>query len=158
MLVGVGPASDLGVAKFLLGMATDVLQPRDAIDGVDGQAKAIGLVVYGELHWCIDVALLLVSAHVYRLVLTSVSKAMDQPWITVKIENDRFIAGEKRVEVRVGQTVRMLSARLQLEKIDNVNETDLDIREFLAQQHGAAKASCVGISPAEAITSSGSLP
>src|SRR5208282_901029 len=113
MLVGVGPASDLLVAEFFFSVPTDRLEPGKAVNGINSQAETIDLVVNSQLHWCVDVALLLVPAHVYSLVLTSVSQAMDQPWITVKVENDRFIAGEKRVEVRVGQTVRMFRARLQ---------------------------------------------
>src|SRR5271166_4797059 len=118
MLVSVRAASDLRVAKFLLGMATDVLQPRDAVDGINSQTETVNLVVDRQLHWCIDVALLFIAAHVHVVVvMPAISQAVNQPRVSVEIEDDRFIAGEKRVEVRVCQTVRMLRARLQLEKI-----------------------------------------
>ena len=134
MLVGVGPASDLLVAEFLPGVAPDPLQPGDAVDGVDGQAEAIGLVVDGQLHRRVDVAFLLVSAHVQRLVLAGVGQAVNQPGISVEVEDDRLVGSEQRIEIRIRQPVRMFRARLQLEKVDHVDETDLQVREFLAQQ------------------------
>jgi hypothetical protein len=100
------------VAEFFFSVPTDCLEPGKTVNGINSQAETIHLVVNGQLHWGVDVALLLVPAHVYSFVPTSVGQAMDQPGIAVKIENDRFIAGEKRVEVRVGQTVRMFRARL----------------------------------------------
>ena len=100
MLVGVGPASDLLVAEFLPGVAPDPLQPGDAVDGVDGQAEAIGLVVDGQLHRRVDVALFLVPAHVHvPVVLSAVGQAVDQPGVAVEVEDDRLIDGEERVEI-----------------------------------------------------------
>src|SRR5215469_12112620 len=58
---------------------------------------------------------------------------MNQPRVSVEIENDRLVGSEQRIEVFVGQTVRMFLTRLQLEKVDNVNETDLNVRKFLPQ-------------------------
>ena len=42
----------------------------------------------------------------------------------------------KRIEIAVGQAVRMLAGRLQLEEIDDVDEADLEVGELLAQQRG----------------------
>ena len=75
-----------------------------------------------------------------RLVLAAVGQAVNQPGITVEVENDRLVGGEQRIEIRIGQPVRMFRARLQLEKVDHVNETDLQVREFLAQQHRCGQA------------------
>ena len=46
---------------------------------------------------------------------------------------------EQRVEVAVGQSVRMLRRRLELEQIDHVDEPDLQIRELLAQDGGCGQ-------------------
>src|SRR5262249_60480830 len=57
----------------------------------------------------------------------------------MEVENDRLIYREQRVKVRIRQSVRMFCTGLHLEKIDNVNETNLDVREFLSQQHGCGE-------------------
>ena len=43
--------------------------------------------------------------------------------------------GEEAVEVAVGQAVRVLGGRRELEEIHDVDEADLQVREVLAQQH-----------------------
>jgi len=37
---------------------------RHAVDCVDGEAEAVGLVANRQLQWCIDIALLFLAAHV----------------------------------------------------------------------------------------------
>ena len=41
---------------------------------------------------------------------------------------------EQRIEVLVGQAVRMLAGRLQLHQVDDVDHADLQLRQVLAQQ------------------------
>jgi hypothetical protein len=101
MLIGVGPAGDLRVAEFLLGVAPDPLQFGNTVNGVDGQAEAIGLVVDGQFHRRVDVAFLFVSPHVKSLVRATLGQAVNQPWISVEIENNRLVRGEQRIEIRV---------------------------------------------------------
>ena len=137
MLVCVVAAVDLLVAEFLLGMRADALKFGNAVDHVDRQTEAIDLVVDRQFHRRIDVALFLVAAHVHVLVIGApVRQPVNQPRIAVEIEDDRFVDREQRVEVPIGQSVRMLRAGLQLEQIDHVDETDLEVGEFLAQQRG----------------------
>ena len=112
MLVGVRSASDLGVAEFLFGVATDTLQARYAVDGVDCQAEPVSLVVHSQFHWGVDVALLFIAPHVQRLVFSGISQAVNQPGISMEIENDRLVSGEQGIEVLIGQTVWMFRARL----------------------------------------------
>src|SRR4030095_14916531 len=69
VLVGVVLAADLPVAEFLLGMRPSHLQGGDAGDDVDGQAKAVDLVLNGEIERRVDVALLLLAAHVQVVVI-----------------------------------------------------------------------------------------
>ena len=73
MFVRVGSASDLCIAEFLLGMATDALQSWDTVNGVNGQAETINLIIDSQLHWRVDVALLLVPAHMQSLILAAIS-------------------------------------------------------------------------------------
>jgi len=65
---------------------------------------------------------------------------------------------EERIEVPVGESVRMFSGWHQAEEIDDVDEAYLQIgRSFFLRIATAANASMVAISPAQAITTSGSL-
>ena len=101
MLVGVGPARNLLVPEFFLGVAPDSLQSWNAVNCVDRQAEAINLVVDGQLHWSVDVAFLLVTPHMQSLVLSAVGQAVNQIWIAVEIENDRLVGSEQGSEIRI---------------------------------------------------------
>ena len=59
---------------------------------------------------------------------------MDQPWITVKRKDDRFVRCEQRVEVAIRQPMRVLGHRLQLHQVHHVNHADLQLRRVLTQQ------------------------
>ncbi len=76
-------------------MAPDFLQFGNAVNGVDGQAEAIGLVVDGQFHRRVDVAFLFVSPYVKSLVLAAVGQAVNQPRVAVEIENNRLVRGEQ---------------------------------------------------------------
>jgi len=77
-------------------------QPRHAVDDINGQAETVDLVFDGQFQWCVDIALFLVAAYVQMLVIgAAVGQAVDQPGVTVEIENDRLIPGEQAVEVAV---------------------------------------------------------
>jgi len=53
----------------------------------------------------------------------------------MKIEDDRLIDGKKGIEVPVRQSVWMFSIRLQFEKINYIDVTNLYIGEFFPQEH-----------------------
>src|SRR3974390_1502152 len=82
MFVRVVAAVDLHVAETLLGLGADSLEAGRAVDGIDRQAEAIGFVVYRQFHRRIDIALLLVAAHMkIDMIRAPVGEAMDQPRI-----------------------------------------------------------------------------
>ena len=102
MLVRIVAAPDLQIAKLLLRVRSRNAQPRDAVDHVDRQAETVDLVVDGQFQRCVDVALLLVPAHVHVFMIgAAVSQPVDQPRVTVKIEDDRFIQRKQAVEVGI---------------------------------------------------------
>ena len=109
-------------------MAADLLQPRHAIHYIHSQAEAVNVVVDGEFQRRIDVALLLVSAHMNVVVIRApISQPMNELRISVEIEDDRLVDREKGIEIAVGQSMRMLAGRLQFEEIDHVDEANLKI-------------------------------
>src|SRR5215813_14489859 len=124
VLKGVISARNLLVPEFLHGMATDLLQFRNVPYHVHRQAETVDLVLDGQFQRCIDVSLFLVTADVHISVIrATVGQTMNQPGISMKVEDDWLIDGEERIEIRIRQTVRMLTVRLHLEKIDYVDVT-----------------------------------
>ena len=94
VLVCVGTAGDLVVAEFLPRVTSDFLEPRNPVDGVDRKAEAIGFIVHRQLHRGVDVAFLLVAAHVQLTVLASISQAVNQPRISMEVEDDGLVNRE----------------------------------------------------------------
>ena len=116
MLMRVEPGIDLLIQKLFLGMRADVVQPWHPVDYVDGQREPIDFVVDGEFHWRIDVASLLVAAHVQvSVIVSTVSEAMNQPWVTMEVENNRLVGSEQAVEIAIAQAMRVLMIALHLE-------------------------------------------
>jgi len=85
---GIPAARYLLVAEFFLRMTANLLQFRYAIDRIDGKSEAIGLVADRQFQWRVDVALLLVAANVQSPVLSAVRQTVNQPWISMEIEDD----------------------------------------------------------------------
>lgn len=109
------------------------LQFGHAIYGVNRQTEAIDLIVHRQIHGCVDVSFLLVAANVDLFVSAGVGEAMYEIWISVEVEDDRLVHGEQGIVVTVRQSMGMFRTRLQFEKIDDVNEADLQVRELLSQ-------------------------
>src|ERR1700678_325453 len=59
---------------------------------------------------------------------------MNQPRVTVEIEDHWFVLGEQAVKVSIAQTMRMLALGQESEQIDDINETNFQIRKFVAQK------------------------
>ena len=63
-LLGVVLTGDLLVEQGLSHAGARFTETGYPVDGVNGQAEAVGLVANGQLQWRVDVALLLVAADV----------------------------------------------------------------------------------------------
>ena len=81
---------------------------------------------------------------------------MNQVRIAVEIENDRLVGREKRIEVPVRQPVGMVRAGLSLKRSTTLMKRIFRSGNSSRSSTVAARASCVGMSPAEAMTTSGS--
>src|SRR5271166_4827463 len=101
MLVRVGPAGNLLITELIFGVAPDPLQSGNSVNGVDGQAESIDLVVDRQLHRGVDIAFFLITTYVHSLVLPAVGQAVNQIRITVEVENDWLVHGEQRIEIRI---------------------------------------------------------
>jgi hypothetical protein len=102
VLVRVTQAIELHVAESLLGVSANALQFWRAVDGVHGQAEAIDLIFDGQFHRRVDIALLFVPAHLKIVVICApIRQFVNEPGITVEIEDYRAIHGKERIEFAV---------------------------------------------------------
>src|SRR5262249_30207645 len=92
VLVRLPAARVLEVAQPDLHVRAGDEQAGHAVDRVDREAVAVDLVLDRELEGRVDVALLLVAAHVeVRVVRAPVGEPVDQPGVAVEVEDDRPI-------------------------------------------------------------------
>jgi hypothetical protein len=47
------------------------------------------------------------------MISPTIGQPMNQPWITVEVENDRLILGEETVEIPFRKTMRVLRVRFE---------------------------------------------
>ena len=110
--VGVVDAVDDLVLEPFLDVSADGPEARNAVDDVNRQVEAIDLVEDGELERSVDVAFFLVAAHVdVAVICAAVREFVNERGVGVEIENDGLIGGEKRIEIAVGESVRMFGGR-----------------------------------------------
>src|SRR6266568_3844615 len=134
-LVGVLCARDLLVEQCLPNAGPCDTETGYPVNSIHGQGEAVSLIADGEFQRRVDVALLLVAAHV-NVVLTgpAVRESMDEPRVRVKVEDHGLVWGEKRLELTVGQTVGVFGMRHQFKQVNDVHEPDLHVGEVLAKQ------------------------
>jgi len=102
VLVRVIPARDLLILELFFGVGSDLLQFRHSLDDVHRETKAVGLILDCKLERCVDIALLFVSAHVHIAVICSaICQTVDEPWISVEVEDDGLIDGKERIKIRI---------------------------------------------------------
>ncbi len=112
-------------------------QALHPVDDVDHQVEAIQVIEHHHVERRSRGASLLEPAHMDAgMVGTTVSKAVDQPWIAVVGENDRLVAGEQRIELAVRQAVGVLGLRLQTHDVDDVDHPDTQVGQFATQDIG----------------------
>src|SRR5579864_358080 len=52
----------------------------------------------------------------------------------MKIKDNRFVSREERIEIAIRQAMWMFAARLQLEQVNHVNESDFQIRKSFSKK------------------------
>src|SRR5215469_1436417 len=113
VLVSMALARKLTITEFFFSMRSNPLQFFHSVNGVDGEAEAVRLIVNGELHGRVNVSLLFVTADMQvPMICAAVSETVNQPRVAMKVENDRPVSCEERIKVRIRQAMRMFCARL----------------------------------------------
>src|SRR5208283_5890063 len=79
---------DLLIEQGLARARTGDAEARHAVDRVNGQGEAVGLVTNSQLQRRVDVALFLVAAHVNAvLIRPAVGEPVDQPGVGMEVED-----------------------------------------------------------------------
>ena len=86
-------------------------EARHAVDDVDDEVEAVEVVEHDHVERRRGRALLLVAADVdVGVVGAPVGEPVDEPRVAVVGEDHRLVGGEQRVELAVGQAVRVLAS------------------------------------------------
>src|SRR6185369_14152398 len=113
---------------------------RHTSDRIHGKTETIYLVLNGQLQRRIDIPLLLVTADMQvPMVCAAVRQPMDEPGVSVEVEDDWLIHSEERIKIPIGQAVWMFRAWLQLEKINHVDVADFEVRKLLTKQRNRSQ-------------------
>ena len=121
------------------------------------QVKSIEIVEHDHVEGRGGGAFFLITADVEVPVIGSpVGQAVNEPGVAVVREDNWSVCGEERVEVAVAQAVRMFARRLQGHEVHDVDDADLQPRGA-AGEFDCGQRFQRGISPQQAITTSGSL-
>ena len=68
------------------------------------------------------------------LTLTLVRESVDEPRVRVEVEHNWLVICEESRVLSLGQTVWVVAIRHELEEVDNVDESDLQVGEVLAEK------------------------
>src|ERR1043166_8624324 len=100
--VGMRFAGDLLIEQGLANICAGDMETRYPVNGINGQAEAVGLITDRQFQRRVDVSLLFVAAHV-KVVLarSTVDEAMDEPRVGMKVEHHWLIRSENGLELTV---------------------------------------------------------
>src|SRR5262245_1636690 len=117
------------VKQGLASIGAGDAETRHPVNGINGQAEAVGLITDREFQGSVDVSLFFVAPHV-KVVLarSTVDQAMDEPRVGMEVKNHWFIRRENGLKLTVRQAVGVLGAGNQFEEIHDVDEADLHVR------------------------------
>ena len=108
----------------LFGVSGKVAELRHAVDHVTDEMEAVEVVAHDHIERRGRRLLLLVAANMDVAV---VGAPVDQPGIAVMGKDDRLVGREQRIEIVVGNTVRMLLVWLQCHQIDDIDNQDFEV-------------------------------
>ena len=115
------------ISHLLYEMAAAAAELRKRLHSVDYKMETVETVLHAHIERRCDRTLLNVAAHKHISIVPMISQHMDEFGIAVKREDDRLVASENAVIVRVAETVRMLARRLKLHQVDYVHDANFDL-------------------------------
>lgn len=135
---------DLFIKQRLPRRPALITQRSNVINSINRQTIPIRAIANRQLKRGVDIALLPVSAHQHVLLpLATIRQAVNQPRVRVEVENARLVVGEDGFPLVCFEAVGMFARVDELEEVDDVDETDLQVGKVLAEQ-GCGCESLVG--------------
>src|SRR5438445_5189610 len=120
------------VSQEFLKVGTNALQFRHPMRDRTGKMKTIQSIHDSHVERGGCSALFLVAVHVEIVVtMSAIAQPMDEPGISVIGEDHWFIGGEHGIKFGIGNSVRMLTERLQGHQVHYVNDPNLEIGKML---------------------------
>src|ERR1700676_4941175 len=102
MLVDVQLVIDELVAQPLLLVTRDTVKAWNTIEHITSQMEPVEIVQHRHVEGSGGCSLFLVSAHVQVVVISApVGQSVNEPRISVKRKNDRFVGGEDGIEIPI---------------------------------------------------------
>src|ERR1700733_8549828 len=96
--------------------------------------EAIKIVKHSHVEGGCNRSLLLVAAHMKVVVIVAtIRQPVNQLRVGVEGEGDRFVGREQGIKVRIIQSVRMLGVRLQLHKVNDIDDANLQLWQVLSE-------------------------
>lgn len=69
--------------------------------------EAIDFILDANVEWSGDGSFFVVAMDVDVVVVTAIGKLMDEGWIAVEVEDDRFVFGEEHIELIIAKAMLM---------------------------------------------------
>ena len=79
------------------------------------KVEAVDFILDADVEWSGDGSFLVIAMDVHVVVVTTVGKLVDEGWIAVEVEDDRFVFGEEHIVLFIAKTVLMEGLRLKSE-------------------------------------------
>ena len=96
-------------------MSAAVSKLRQMLERLLDEAEAVDMVLHAHIEGCRDRALFQIAMYEEILfVVSAMRQLVNQLRIAVECKDYRFVLGEQRIKLRVGQTMRVQHVRLQL--------------------------------------------
>ena len=116
------------VAHLLLEVSTSDSELRKILKCKMYKMETIHMVLNTYIERSGDGTFFFVSAYMHEtVVVTSVSKLMYKGCISMESKYNGLVLGEEHIVLCILKSVRMLVSRLELEEVNYVDETDLDL-------------------------------
>lgn len=128
------------VAHLLVEVSASVSELGKVLDCFHYKVETVNIVLHTNVERRCNGSFFFVTTDVHQtVVVAAVGQLVNKVGIAVEGEDYRFILGEEQVIFRIGQAVRMLGLGLQLEEVNNVDKTYLDLGQFLVEYGNCCK-------------------
>ena len=103
------------VAHLLIEVGTAVAKSWELKKHRLDEVETVDFILDADVEWSGDGSFFVVTMDVDVMVVTAIGKLMDEGWIAVEVEDDRFVFGEEHIVLLIAKTMLMERLRLKSE-------------------------------------------